>query len=82
MAMSDRDDNVEMFTIYFNPTDYPNRYVVRRFVIFPNMADPVADPTPTRICHSIQEARRAIPDGLVMMTRHPSDPLGVVESWV
>ncbi len=65
---------MEIFTIYYNPTDYPGKYVARRF-------NPGPDPEPLAV-GSLEEVRAAVPKGLVFMPRFPLDDPCIVETWL
>ena len=71
---------LEIFTIYFNPIDFPGKYVVRRFQI--ERAGPIADAEPLIVCDTLDEARNAIPDGLYCMPRQERDDPQIVENWL
>lgn len=68
------------FAVYNRPADYPDFYVVRRWVIG-------AGPTPQdggvhHLAKSLGEARESIPRGLVRMGPEPTDPDYLVETWL
>jgi hypothetical protein len=68
-----------MYTIYFNPSDYPGRYVCRQSEITPDcITKGRAWDFPT-----LMEAR-AIPLGLGLerINRHPADDPVIVECWI
>ena len=68
-----------MWTIYVNPADYPGKYVVRRFGIFPD--GPVPDPEPWAIRETLEGARRRIPSYCVCSGRLEEDEPHIVETW-
>lgn len=68
---------LEMFTVYWNPKDYPNKFVVRRFLMSG------AHPTPTpkeviAVTLTLREARDKIPNGLHCL--QGDDPY-ILEVW-
>lgn len=73
-----------MFTVYFNPLDYPGKYVARRFVITAGEATP--DPDVYCVADTLEECRDGIHpqlDGLfARIERSPHDDGVIVESWV
>jgi hypothetical protein len=71
---------LETYTIYHDPTDYPGRYVVRRFVVA--AGHPIPDLTPIIVTTSRLEARNAIPRGLTCFPRDPTDEPAIVETWL
>jgi hypothetical protein len=63
------------YTIYFNPADYPNKYVTRRFEIFPGYTVPKEI---RAAVSSLEMARDAVPPGLV---RIPATLTTSRKSW-
>lgn len=72
---------ITTYTIYFNTSDYPNRYVVREFIVNSHSFKPVPKDV-IYIGTSLEEARRFIPMGLVMIPRAETDEKQIVESWI
>jgi len=71
---------LSMFTIYAHPKDYPDKFVVREFVIKPTGAEPsqYAD-----VYDTLDDAREPlIRRGLVCLTRQPGDEPQIVETWL
>lgn len=71
-------NEIVMFTVYFNPSDYPGLYVLRRHVAVDGEAR--ADPE----CvtgKTLDEVRRHIPPDRNRIARHPQDEPQIVESW-
>ena len=68
-----------MFTVYDHPRDYPDSYVVRRWLI--GAGEVTADPEPTCVTPSLELARASIPDGLYLLHRHRDDDPSIVETW-
>lgn len=68
-----------MLTIYWDPSDYPGRFVVRRWTA---TNPPTPDPKACAVCLTLTEARAAVPDGLVRIPRHPTDDPVIIETWV
>jgi len=51
---------ISMYTIYFNPSDYPEKYVTRKWLIIGGFGGPV--PTKIRyITNTLPEARKHVP---------------------
>lgn len=70
---------LEMWVIYERPRDYPDSFVVRRWLI--EKGSPV--PTDTiRVVASLEEAREQVPAGLYRMDRQPVDDPYIAEVWV
>ena len=70
---------VRTYAIWFNPDDFPGKYVVRGATSFANRVE--ADKE-CEVVDSLEKAREKIPHGMVWMARHPQDPPGIVECWV
>ena len=65
---------MEMWTIYNSPSDYPGKFVVRKFD-FDGPTDQVAE------FNTLEEARKSIPPHLYRMPRFQDDDLPIVETW-
>ena len=58
--------------------DYPRKWVARMHVRMP-----VPKPTRFVIAHdTLEELRETLPPELRMVPRHPSDPYGLIETWL
>ena len=66
---------LEIFTVYFNPLDYPGLYVVR---VFWNATPTVYGWT----APTLEEVRARLPRGLVCLPREPGDEPQIVECWL
>ena len=69
------------FVITENPSDYPGRFVVRKHMVEPGGCD-VALLRPTVVVGTLEEARAAVPPGLVHVARDPFDDPVIVETWI
>lgn len=69
-----------IWTVYDNPIDFPGKFVVRRFRVTEDGAQ--AENRPWSVKDTLEEARRAIPPGLVCMSRSLLDDAKVVETWL
>ncbi len=71
--------NLSMWTIYDSPSDFPGKYVARRFEIEPNRplatSDHIVGPT-------LESVRAQLPPGLYRMDRVSHDEPHVVEVWL
>ena len=76
----DADTALPIWTVYWNPKDFRDRYVVRRCLVGRGFIR--IDPEPTAVTETLDEARRAIPNGLVCLDRDPRDDQVIVEVWV
>jgi hypothetical protein len=68
-----------IYTIYWNPADYPDKFVVRRFDVDGNTATPLHLAT---IHDTIDDARASISPGLFNLRRAFGDEPQIVESWI
>lgn len=78
-------DVLYTWTVYEDPSDYPGKYVVRRFTIHrPDEADRVIveDPEPMIVTDLLDKAREVIPAGAYCLGRHPDDDPAIYEVWV
>jgi hypothetical protein len=70
------------YAIYMNPSDYPDKFVVRRWTIQAGNPHPVPDKEPIIVCDSIAEARAKVPPGLVCVGRQPMDDPCILETFI
>ncbi len=66
---------LELFVIYDRPKDFPDYFVVRRF-INDQPQDLLA------VCSTLKAVREHIPPGLICLARSPTDEPQIVETWV
>lgn len=86
--LSDLSNQMTMYVVYANPTDYPGKWVVRRWDVdidHPGML--LVSAEPLAVCSSLQEAREAVlqkGDGVsgVCLPRHDADDPAIWETWV
>jgi hypothetical protein len=76
-----------VWTIYYNPSDYPGKYVVRahdvRRVTQDGGTTGVSVPRRVAfICDSLAGARSKVPYGLICLGREDGDEPQIVESWI
>lgn len=67
--------DIELWVIYDHPTDYPEHFVVRRWVN--NKADNVC-----QLADTLEQARSIIPRDLVCIPRAPGDDGVIAECWL
>lgn len=71
---------MNMWTIYAKPTDNPVPFVLRRWQLG---HDGKPRPDVGSSAHStLEEAREAVPPGLVCFPRSPDDDPIIVETWL
>jgi hypothetical protein len=71
-----------VYTVYYNPSDFPGQYVVRRFFIEGGNREPQADRTPLYVGDSLERARSMIPHGMYCFSADDGDDAAVIESWM
>lgn len=77
------DDVLRTYTIYFNPRDFPGRYVVREFFVASATGfSPIPNPTPLAVVDTLEQARAALPPGLANINRYIEDEPQIVETWL
>lgn len=71
---------LDMWVIYENPSDYPGKFVVRLW--HPGAGFLEAAKDPTAVVETLEEARKAIPEGRHRLPRQASDDPVIVETWM
>lgn len=72
---------MDMWVVYSNPSDYPGKWVLRRWEIQRGNTDPI----PTKNVHTgdlYAEVIAHLPGGLTRLGRDQSDDPTITESWV
>lgn len=67
------------YTLFKNPTDYPNKYVLRQFTL------KGAEGIPSNTClvaETREEIEKSIPKGLVWIERLPMDDKCILGVWI
>lgn len=68
-----------MWVIYFDPLDYPQKWVVRLWYLGSGFLTPQPE---AYICNSLDEAREALPPQVSSrLNRAPCDEKQIVEMW-
>lgn len=78
---------MSMWVVYFNPKDFPGKYVVRRHAIAEvagAFAPAVGSYATTEHypCDSLEDARAHVPDELIRLPRRVEDDPVIVEVWL
>jgi hypothetical protein len=70
---------LHMWTVYDHPSDYPDGYIARLFIIDSRnpRATSVSVTAPT-----LEEVRKLLPPGLYRLHRSPEDEPQIVETWL
>ncbi|HEX7853800.1 MAG TPA: hypothetical protein VF503_08910 [Sphingobium sp.] len=72
-------DQLSIWTITANTSDFPDRFVARRHVIDRDGHSATDD---IRVAASLDEIRGMLPADLVCLGREPGDDPVIVESWI
>lgn len=70
-----------MYVVFYHTTDYPNRFVVRKFILAPKVNRPLSTDW-AHVCDTYQEIEKHLPPGLVRFPREEEDEPTIVETWV
>lgn len=65
----------EMWTVYDSPTDFPDLFVARRWLLDRPTEEVLQDKT-------LDGLRRKLRQGLVRLERSPQDDPKIVETWL
>jgi hypothetical protein len=76
---SDMPQGLVFWTIYENPSDYPNKYVVRECTV---LGGTIVHSPEAKVCDSLDAARQQVPPWLVNIGRQPLDEPQIKEVWV
>lgn len=71
-------DPLSIWTIYHNPTDFPGKYVARRWIV----SEQPAATGEVFLADTLGEVRDMLPPGLVPMQRWEGDDPCIVETWL
>jgi hypothetical protein len=69
------------YAIYFNPSDYPGRYVARRWDVGP-AGEMTACPKLHANAPDLESVRDTMPTGTVRVHRAMTDDPCIVEAWI
>jgi hypothetical protein len=70
---------LQLFTVYRYPSDYPDKYVLRRWDIGRNGSRATSW---VRTADMLEEIRSFVPYGLCRMMRNPEDDPCIEETWI
>jgi len=71
-------ETLRMWTIYFNPSDHPGRWVVRGWSVGQATVPDVG----CAVVATLDDARAIVPPGLACIPRDLGDDPSIVESWL
>ena len=70
---------MDLYVVYFNPSDFPNQHVARRQTAGRGTVAIAADPL---VVGTYEQVLAALPDGLTRLERDPNDDPCILEIWV
>jgi hypothetical protein len=75
---------LSLYVVYQNPKDYPDDWVVRRFLVCSGSTPgaQLMDAKPWALCGCLAQARETIPEWCVRLDRHPADDPAIAEVWL
>jgi hypothetical protein len=74
-------DALLIYVITYGTRDYGGKYVVRDQAVLPGGEIRIA-PHPRAVCDTLEEARRAVPPGVVRLQAFQDDDPAIVETWI
>lgn len=77
--MGPRSEPLSIITIFQHPLDYPDKFVVREFLVENGS---VQARTECQLADTLEEARKFIPEGRVRIKETRTFEVPAVESWV
>jgi hypothetical protein len=75
-----KDGLLVQYTVYDHPLDYPDDFVVRRWIIGPGFYG--SEPELFARGRTLEEVRSRLPGGLFCLNREPADDPAIVETWI
>lgn len=76
MTQPNSQDSITVYAVYKNPSDYPGKFVVRKFI------GETPDVNPSIVADSLIEARKVIPRDKVRLTPSITDDPVIIETWL
>ena len=73
------DNELSMYVVYNRPKDFPNNFVVRRWIIHPGQ---VEGGELIGVADDLSKARRLLPEGLHNLGRYIQDDPCIEEVWI
>jgi hypothetical protein len=75
------EEALNIYTVYQHPSDYPDKWVVRRWRTL--KGENIPDPEPLLVVDTHSEVRLVMTGlGLVCLTRFPDDDPCIAETWL
>lgn len=74
-------EELTIYVIYKNPSDYPDKFVVRKWTTCGGCGEPVPDEDPIIVTDDVQAARDTMPKGLGAFAPQEGDAPCILEVW-
>jgi hypothetical protein len=71
-----------LFIVYKSPSDYPGKFVLRRWHVGSGKLDAISDRDPIAVADSLKEVRDKVPSWCVNIGRYDFDDPVILEVWV
>lgn len=72
-------NDLTLWTVYWNPSDYPGKYVLRGWDVGFDQSGPRQECV---VSDSLEEVRAALPPGLARLAPSEVDDRTIVEVWI
>lgn len=84
MSRVNDDAEIALYVVYTNPSDFPDKVVVRKQVVRASEhgVGVVPDIFPTAVCNTLEAARQYLPEGVINMGRGDADDPVITEVWI
>jgi hypothetical protein len=77
--MKEEEEGLAMWTVYDHPTDYPNQFVARKFLV---NSKGVVRTNDMFLADTLEEIRDLLPPGLMNLYRYAQDDPNIIETWI
>lgn len=67
------------YAIYYNPIEFPNRFVTRPWLV---EGEDVRPQSLLAVCDTLEAARAVLPNERIWIDRQPEDDISLVETWI
>jgi hypothetical protein len=72
---------MEMYVVYKRPKDYPDHYVLRKWIIGAAKDRPLPSEW-FALADTLDAIRAQVPNGFIRLERDPNDEPQIVECWI
>jgi hypothetical protein len=75
----EEEEGLAMWTVYDHPTDYPNQFVARKFLV---NSKEIVRTNDMFFADTLEEIRDLLPLGLTNLHRRVGDDPNIIETWI